>query len=346
MNAVNPTVSVILPSYNHAAYLSQRIDSILQQSFQDFELIILDDMSQDNSREIIESYKYKYPEIKIHYNEENSGSPFFQWNKGAKMAKGKYLWFAESDDYCEPELLEHLVQVLNENHNAGMVYAQSYLVDEQNEIINSYLKNLQFIYKSDDWEKDFVKDGKDACRNWLLFHNPIPNASGALIRKEAFLKVGGAATDMKLNGDWFLYTKILCEYELAFKATHLNYFRVHTATQRERTRLNAKVYDEIKTIISYIEERVENSSENAQKAYAKVGDWWIGSLPHQARNKANRIKNKELFSFFKNYKNNLRWRIFLTYLITYTRSFLISVGLLKPLKNLRSKLFPGKYFEH
>ncbi len=346
MNTVNPKVSVILPSYNHGAYLPKRIGSILRQTFTDFELIILDDCSTDNSREIIESYLEKYPEISLQFNEKNSGSPFIQWNKGVAMAKGQYLWIAESDDYCEPTLLENLVPELDQNPQAGIAYAQSYLVNEQDEIINSYLENLKFIYKGYSWEKDFYAKGSDACRNWLLFHNPIPNASGALIRKEAYLRASGAPENMKLNGDWFLYAKILSQTDLIFKAEPLNYFRVHQATQRERSRLEAKIYDEIKTIIGYIEKHVANSSENAQKAYATVGDWWIGSLPYQARTRVNRNKNRELFHFFKKYKSKLRWRIFLTYLIVYTRSFLISVGLLKPLKNLRSKLFPGKYFEH
>lgn len=77
-----PTVSVIVPNYCHAPYLEQRIESILQQTFQDFELILLDDCSTDGSREILERYR-NHPKVSgIFYNERNSGSPFKQWKKG------------------------------------------------------------------------------------------------------------------------------------------------------------------------------------------------------------------------------------------------------------------------
>ena len=73
-----PTVSVIVPNYCHAPYLEQRIESILQQTFQDFELILLDDCSTDGSREILERYR-NHPKVSgIFYNERNSGSPFKQ----------------------------------------------------------------------------------------------------------------------------------------------------------------------------------------------------------------------------------------------------------------------------
>ena len=97
-----PQVSVIVPNYNHASYLRQRIESIINQTYQDFELIILDDCSTDHSKEIIESYR-NHPRVnQIVYNTENSGSTFKQWNKGVELAEGECIWFAESDDWCEP----------------------------------------------------------------------------------------------------------------------------------------------------------------------------------------------------------------------------------------------------
>src|SRR6187431_17527 len=96
-----PKVSVIIPNYNHADFLMQRIVSILNQTYQDFELIILDDCSSDKSREIIEHYR-THPKVShIVYNAENSGSTFKQWKLGLDYAKGDWIWIAESDDYCE-----------------------------------------------------------------------------------------------------------------------------------------------------------------------------------------------------------------------------------------------------
>ena len=117
-----PSVSVILPNYNYARYLPQRIESILNQTFSDFELIILDDASIDNSKEVIESYNDS--RISVYYNKVNSGNPFVQWNKGVQIAKGKYIWIAEADDYCELNILEKLVEILEANKNVGIAYSQ------------------------------------------------------------------------------------------------------------------------------------------------------------------------------------------------------------------------------
>ena len=86
-----PLVSIIVPNYNHAKYLPARMDSILNQSFQDFEVIILDDCSTDNSRTVIESYRDCEKVTNIVYNEVNSGSPFIQWNKGVNLARGSLI---------------------------------------------------------------------------------------------------------------------------------------------------------------------------------------------------------------------------------------------------------------
>lgn len=86
-----PSVSVIIPNYNHALYLKQRIDSVLNQAFQAFELIILDDCSTDNSREIIEQYRDNPKVSQIIYNQENSGSVFKQWIKGIELCQGDYI---------------------------------------------------------------------------------------------------------------------------------------------------------------------------------------------------------------------------------------------------------------
>jgi glycosyltransferase involved in cell wall biosynthesis len=124
-----PEVTVITPNYNHARYLPRRLESILGQTFQDFELIILDNASTDNSREVIEWYA-KDPRVKTIFNAANNGSTFRQWSLGLGHARGEYVWFAESDDYAAPTLLETLVDRLDRHPNVGLAYCQSWVVDE------------------------------------------------------------------------------------------------------------------------------------------------------------------------------------------------------------------------
>src|SRR5688572_1870647 len=115
-------VTVIIPNYNHASYLRQRIESVLNQTYKNIELIILDDCSTDNSREIIEKYR-GHPKVShIVYNEKNSGSTFKQWKKGIELAKGEWIWIAESDDWCEHTLLENLVHPFTKYSDISFAY--------------------------------------------------------------------------------------------------------------------------------------------------------------------------------------------------------------------------------
>ncbi|MDX1462868.1 MAG: glycosyltransferase family 2 protein [Marinirhabdus sp.] len=109
---MRPSVSIIVPNYNHEAYLQERLDSIFNQSFQDIEVILLDDASRDGSVTLLQQYK-NHPKVShVLCNQKNTGSPFLQWQKGLELAVGDYIWIAESDDSCERNFLETQLQIL------------------------------------------------------------------------------------------------------------------------------------------------------------------------------------------------------------------------------------------
>ena len=112
-----PKVSIIIPNYNHAKYLLQRLESIFNQTYQDFELILLDDCSTDNSVKILKEYALDPKVSHFIINKKNSGSPFIQWAKGFELAKGEYIWIAESDDCSENIFLEEMVNLLKNNNS-------------------------------------------------------------------------------------------------------------------------------------------------------------------------------------------------------------------------------------
>lgn len=124
MGNLNPLVSAIIPNYNHARYLKQRLDSVFNQTYQNFEVILLDDCSTDNSLEIIEKYNGNPHLSQIVVNESNSGSVFKQWDKGINLAKGELIWIAESDDYCELTFLEEMVNALAAKKTVVVACAQ------------------------------------------------------------------------------------------------------------------------------------------------------------------------------------------------------------------------------
>ena len=134
-------VSVVIPNFNHALYLKQRIESVLNQTFQNFELIILDDCSTDNSKEVIERYK-NHPKIsKIVYNEENSGSVFRQWIKGIKLSTGKYIWIAESDDDSGPDVYSVKCKVNTDIYKYGGLKKMIFISEFEDNLIH-HLPNL------------------------------------------------------------------------------------------------------------------------------------------------------------------------------------------------------------
>ncbi|WP_019038862.1 glycosyltransferase family 2 protein [Psychroflexus tropicus] len=128
---MNPLVSIILPSYNHKEYLKERLDSILNQTFQNFELIMLDDASTDGSQEFLKAYK-DHPKVAHSvFNEINTGSPFKQWQRGLELAKGEYVWIAESDDACELNFLASSMEVFGLYSEASIVVAQTFKFTSQ-----------------------------------------------------------------------------------------------------------------------------------------------------------------------------------------------------------------------
>lgn len=226
-----PIVSVIVPNYNHSKFLNQRIDSILNQTYQDFELIILDDCSTDSSKAIIENYS-SHPKIThIVYNETNSGSTFKQWEKGIALAKGAYIWLAESDDIAEPTFLEITVDKLINNSNIGISYCQSVKIDLHGTLLEDMRIWTDDLHKTK-WNSDYINKGIDECLDIMIYKNTIPNASAVLFRKSIFEKLGNIDTSYKVIGDWKIWFDMLLLSDVAFSSHTLNRFRFHPQNVR------------------------------------------------------------------------------------------------------------------
>jgi glycosyltransferase involved in cell wall biosynthesis len=235
-----PKVSVIVPNYNHSLYLEQRLESIYNQTFQDFEVILLDDCSPDNSREILSSYA-KHPKTShCVFNKENSGSPFKQWAKGISLAQGEFIWIAESDDKAETEFLEKLYPLIHQNKNVGIVFCNSLIIDENNEIKYT-LSDKPDVITAKSWK---LYDGISFITKYMLSGNGIPNASACLIRKEAIVSTDLYNNSLKLSGDFLTWLLILANYSLVFIDKPLNYFRFHTNNVRSRNADNGFLWIE------------------------------------------------------------------------------------------------------
>jgi len=168
-----PKLSVIIPNYNHARFLPKRIESVLQQTFQDFELILLDDCSTDESRSILSKYADD-PRVRIEFNDVNSGSTFKQWNKGVRLARGEYVWIAESDDYADERMLERLMSVLDDDPKVAFAYCRAWCVTDDERLDGFADSHLTDLHPSR-WTGDFCVEGLEECRNYLVRRNTIVN---------------------------------------------------------------------------------------------------------------------------------------------------------------------------
>ncbi len=248
-------VSVIIPNYNHAIYLKQRIQSVLDQTFQDFDLTYLDDASSDDSNAVFAEFEPQ-PRIKAIYNDRNSGSPFKQWNKGFRATEGEYVWIAESDDVADPDFLATLVPMLDDNPNVGIAYSQSCRIDSNNVVFEPTLRQWVEDLDPDRWEHDFVANGIIECQKYLVFKNTIPNASAVLIRRSIYEAIGGAEESLLLTGDWMTWIKMLLKSDIAFCARPLNSFRTHKSSVRSKTALNGTAICENISIQKSIENSI------------------------------------------------------------------------------------------
>ena len=239
----NFLVSVIIPNYNHARYLDERIQTILNQTYQNFELIILDDCSTDNSKEIIEKYRQNPHVSHILYNEQNSGKIFSQWQKGIDNANGELIWIAESDDKCCPELLEKLVREFQKNENLVIAFCKTVFFSD-----NGYEEFTRTI----DAEKKSHFTNVEFVSQYMSRGCPMLNASACIFKKETAKGIDNLYMDFKGAGDRLFWT-LMCECgDVAVVNEYLNYMRQHPNNSTKRnfqTGINQK---EDKIILDYI----------------------------------------------------------------------------------------------
>lgn len=266
-----PEVSVIIPNFNHARFLRKRITSILEQTFQDFELIILDDCSTDNSIEVLRAFS-EHPKItQLVINHRNSGSPFSQWKKGVDLAKGKYIWIAESDDWAATSFLSKMINKIEKEPNCNLVYCRSKRINENDEVIGVHNWGTQLSPSR--WERDYVNGGIDEVKDFLRFMNTIPNASAVLFRtKPAKILINQIPSSMRFCGDWFFWIKLLELGDISFIAEPLNYFRRHEAST-----ISFKGYkQEVKRIEEYFQVINEACLLSCSTVHENVANYlWI-----------------------------------------------------------------------
>jgi len=221
-----PQVTVIIPNYNHGSYLRERIESVINQTVQDIEMIIIDDSSTDNSRAVIQEYEH-HPLLRFtFFTDHNTGSPYSQWPVALNVANAEWIWVAESDDLADPRFLEKLLPLTTQNEKTSLVYCDSLILREKDQLSPvkySTIKNKR--YHVNKWDHPYRQDGKAELNECLKKDCTINNVSAAVFRKsaakEAVKKLGG----FRFHGDWMFYIYMAEQGQIAYLPEALNIYR-------------------------------------------------------------------------------------------------------------------------
>ena len=216
---MTPQVSIIVPNYNHAAYLPQRIDSLLAQTCQDFELILLDDASTDDSVQVLERYRDHPRVAHVVANTSNSGSTFLQWDKGVGLARGEYIWIAESDDWSEPTQLQVMLDGIHRDPACVLSYCQAYFIGEGGRINwQSRHGMLSEVIDGAQWVRDYMAP------------TSLYNASMALWRRDCYPRIPRDFMGYRFCGDWLFWAELARLGKVHVSGRLLDYYRQHDTT--------------------------------------------------------------------------------------------------------------------
>ncbi|MCB0177877.1 MAG: glycosyltransferase, partial [Anaerolineae bacterium] len=210
-----PLVSVFIPTYNNARYLTQAITSVLSQTYHNFELIIVDDGSTDETETILKSYQYQ-PKITVHRNPHNLGMAA-NWNVGISLCQGELIAKLDADDYYEPHFLETVVSFFQKHQTVGMVFS-----------------GLNLIYPDGRCEPElrFLHSWVKSRTTFLpiLLHSCVIRSPTVCVRRECYQRLGPFIEELRLHADWEMWVRIAANYPVGFIAHRLANYRMSYGT--------------------------------------------------------------------------------------------------------------------
>ncbi|MEJ1165340.1 glycoside hydrolase family 99-like domain-containing protein [Variovorax sp. CCNWLW186] len=272
-----PKVSVIVPNYNHATYLQRRLESIYRQTYANIEVLLLDDCSTDQSRDVLSEYADRYPDITTRlFNPKNSGGVFRQWAKGIKAATGDLIWIAESDDYCDQDFLEKLVRCFDDEA-VMLAYSKNEFVRADETVMpDEFRRHVRDLDCRDKWEHSYVNTAHQEVSEALGIINTIPNASGAVFRRPVDMPLleDEKWLSMRVVGDWVFYLHQLRGGKIAYSAETTNYFRRYEGSTAASTYKKETFYRELSVAAQAVQSLYDTPSSVVEKFCSKVKEYY------------------------------------------------------------------------
>ncbi|MGG5819314.1 glycoside hydrolase family 99-like domain-containing protein [Falsiroseomonas sp. HW251] len=229
-----PQVSAVVPNYNYARYMPDRLGSIFAQTHPVREVVVLDDCSADDSLAVIPAVAADAGRsVRLVPNEVNSGSVFAQWRKAAELAEGEFVWIAEADDLSDPGFLARTVALMQADPQVVMAFSDSRTIHADGSAQWESYKGYYATVAPGALQRTEVFEATDFVRRFLGVKNLILNVSAVVWRKSALLAALQACQEelrgYRMAGDWRLYLQALSApgARIAYEATPLNVHRRH-----------------------------------------------------------------------------------------------------------------------
>ncbi|GIW63101.1 MAG: hypothetical protein KatS3mg090_0927 [Patescibacteria group bacterium] len=207
--------SIVTPSFNQGSFIEETIESIANQTYQNYEHLVIDGGSTDSTLEILKKYKAKYPDKFFYVSEKDKGQSD-AINKGMKMAKGDVLCYLNSDDVFYPYTLEEVTNFFDKNPNACWVTGNYTIIDENGTEIQNFIKFYKSIF------------AQSPFREKILEVINFVNQPSTFWKREVYQKVGDFSLEYKYNMDYDYWLRIIRSgYKLYYLDKPLSKFRIH-----------------------------------------------------------------------------------------------------------------------
>ncbi|MBV6625063.1 MAG: glycosyltransferase [Rivularia sp. (in: Bacteria)] len=247
-----PCCSIIIPAYNAITYLPETLESLLNQTFTDFEVLIVDDGSYDN---IIDwAAEIKDPRVRF-FSQNNKGVSAAR-NLGIKQAKGEYIAFLDADDLWESTKLEKQLQLLKNNPSLGLVHTEMLVIDEQSKSLG----------------RKFTSNVEGDALKRLLERNTIVTSS-VIVRHSCLQAVGNFDENLTSSEDWELWVRIASRYFIAQIKEPLVYYRQHANNTTKNWQMLEQDLSSIEQVFQSVPQELSYLKQRTY-AYANIYLAW------------------------------------------------------------------------
>lgn len=230
---MKPKVTFIVPCYRLAHLLPECVNSILGQSYKDFEILIMDDCSPDDTPAV--ACSFKDPRVKHIRNEPNLGH-LANYNKGIGLAQGEFVWLISADDRLrQPYVLERFVHTLETHRNVGFVFSPAIGLEAEGETGQ--------VSWTTNGSQDAIWSGRRFLRK-LIYNNSVA-APGALVRKRCYTDFGVFPLDLPYAGDWYLWCLFAFHTDVAYFSEPMVNYRLHGLSMTNRLTQHHRVIDNL-----------------------------------------------------------------------------------------------------